>query len=114
MAHQRSINKRPRPTASLSNYERDRRRIDSYFDVPLRLLQRLASSVRRRYVPKPPRSGKQLMNRVRHLTSLKNINSKKFTVGIRSTELTQEGLAGKSSYHGFLKKLHQGVLSQTG
>ena len=59
--------------------------------MPQRLLQRLASSVRRLYVPKPPRSGKQLMNRVRHLTSLKNLNSKEFTVEIRSTKLTQEG-----------------------
>lgn len=54
------------------------------------------------------------MNRVRHLTSLKNLNSKEFTVEMRSTKLAQEGLAWKSSYHDFLKKLHQGVLSQTG
>ena len=56
------------------------------------------------------------MNRVRHLNSPKNLDSAGLTVRMRATKLTQEGWAGKSFYHGFLrqkiiaKKLHRGAL----
>ena len=50
------------------------------------------------------------MNRFRHLTSPKNLNSNELTIEMRTTELTQGDWVGKSSYHDFNNCSSRGAL----